>query len=196
MKKIIEYIIAGTLFIVPFAISIWVLYRIFIFLEKITGQFFQKFIPALYFPGMGLVSLLVILLFFGFLAKNVLGRRIFRYLEKIFLALPLLNKIYTFFRTVGDNILNPEKKAFKDVVLVEFPEKGTYMLGFITGKPPMQIAEKNPEKNLVNIFIPLPNNFFIMKENSELQKIDLSAEEAFKLILSAGIFKTQQDTHT
>jgi len=194
MKKLLEYLLAGALFVVPFSISIWVLYRIFIFLEGVIGNLAKKLIPRFYVPGVGLISLILILLFFGFLAKNIIGRKLFKWLDASFRRIPLLNKIYGFVKTVAENVLRPEKKAFKDVVLIEFPCKDTYMLGFVTGKPPKEIEEKNPDRELVNIFVPLPNNFFIMKEGSQLKKIDLNVEEAFKLILSAGIFKKEEET--
>jgi uncharacterized membrane protein len=193
MKKIWEYILAGILFIVPFTISVWILYKIFIFLNGIIGNIVKKFIPAFYVPGIGIILLILILLFFGFLAKNVIGKKLFQFLNALFRRIPFLNKIYYFVKIVVENILSPNKKAFKDVVLVEFPGKDAYMLGFITGNPPKEIEEKTPDKQLVNVFVPIPNSFFIMKDASELKKIDISIEDAFKLIFSAGVFKKDEN---
>lgn len=193
MKKIWEYLLAGVLFTVPFAISIWILYKIFIFLNGILGEIVKKLIPAFYVPGLGLIILILILLFFGFLAKNIIGKKLFQLLNALFEKIPILNKIYYFVKIVVENILSPNKKAFKDVVLVEFPGKDTYMLGFVTGKPPKEIEEKVVDKELVNVFVPIPNSFFIMKNASELKKVDLNIEDAFKLIFSVGVFKKEEN---
>lgn len=80
--KLRNYLISGTLIIVPAAISVWILWKIFIFLEGFIGQWLQKTIPNLYVKGLGLVSLIVLIFILGFLAHNVFGKRILRYIEK------------------------------------------------------------------------------------------------------------------
>ncbi|MFH0795905.1 MAG: DUF502 domain-containing protein, partial [Candidatus Omnitrophota bacterium] len=100
MRRLKKYFIAGLLFIVPVSFFLWVLYKIFVFFEGITGGFLKKFLPSFYLPGVGLLSLVLLILFFGFLAYNIIGKKVLLFFERFFENLPFVSRLYKLIREV------------------------------------------------------------------------------------------------
>lgn len=190
MKTLRKHFISGILFIIPVSLSIWILFKIFLFLENILGNFFKRFFPNIYTPGIGLVSLILLILLIGFLANNFLGRKILNLIEAIFENIPFLNRIFNFIKSIVNRIIERKTDLFKGVVKIKLPDN-SYTIGFITG-------EKN-EKNEVFVFVPTVPNIstgivlIIPKDNVE--KIDMSVEDAMKIVISMGIFSPENGSN-
>ena len=180
MKVLKKHFIAGVIFIVPITISIWVLFKIFVFLENILGNFFKKFFPNIYSPGIGFISLILLIFFIGFLANNFFGRKILSLIEDLFENVPFLNKIFKFTKSIILKITEKKEKVFKGVVKIKF--QNGYTLGFITGD----------FDNNFCIFIPTVPNIstgivlILPKEQAEI--LNIPVEDAIKLVVSMGIF--------
>lgn len=185
MKTLKKHFISGLIFIIPISLSLWILFKIFLFLENILGTFLKKFFPNLYTPGIGLISLILLILLIGFLANNLLGKRFLNFVEKLFENTPFLNRIFNFIKTIVKNILEKKTNIFKEVVKVKLPND-SYTIGFITG-------EESLEDNYITVFIPtVPNistGIVIMVQKEKVEKMDISIEDALKLVVSMGIFK-------
>ena len=82
MKNLRRYFVSGLIFIIPISLSIWILFKITVFLEGIVGNFFKKYFPAIYTPGIGFISLILLILIVGMLAHNFVGRKILYLIEK------------------------------------------------------------------------------------------------------------------
>jgi len=186
--KLRNYLISGTLIIVPAAISVWILWKIFIFLEGFIGQWLQKTIPNLYVKGLGLVSLIVLIFILGFLAHNVFGKRILRYIEKIFLAVPVLNKLYNFVHSILEQIFRKEKLVFYGVALIQLSEQIT-TIGFITSKQALTEDMGNDYWTVYIPTVPTPTGGFILTVHKDkLKVLPISVETGMKLVLSFGIY--------
>lgn len=190
MKTLRKHFISGILFIIPVSLSIWILFKIFLFLENILGNFFKRFFPNIYTPGIGLVSLILLILLIGFLANNFLGRKILNLIEAIFENIPFLNRIFNFIKSIVNRIIERKTDLFKGVVKIKLPDN-SYTIGFITG-------EKN-EKNEVFVFVPtVPNistGIVLIMPKDNVEKIDMSVEDAMKIVISMGIFSPENGSN-
>jgi len=180
MKTLKKHFISGIIFIVPVSISIWVLFRIFIFLENILGNFFKKFLPDIYIPGIGFLSLILLIFFIGFLANNFFGKKILRFVEDLLENIPFLNKIFKFVKSIVLKITEKKENIFKGVVKIKF--QNGYTIGFITGE----------FGNDFCIFIPtVPNistGIVLILPKNEVEILNISIEDAIKLVFSMGLF--------
>ncbi|HOL50429.1 MAG TPA: DUF502 domain-containing protein [bacterium] len=175
--------------IVPAALSLWVLWKIFVFLESLIGQWIQKAIPQFYVRGLGFVSLIAIILILGFFAQNIFGRRIIRYLEKGFLSIPVFNKLYQFVHSILQQLFRKEKEIFHGVALVQL-SNDVSTIGFITSKEPVVSGLNN---DYWTVFIPtVPNptsGFVLFVHKDNLKPLPIGVEQGMKILLSFGIYK-------
>ena len=185
MKNLKNYFISGLIFIIPISLSLWILFKTIKFLEGILGNFLKKFFPNIYTPGVGFFSLILIILFIGFLAHNFLGKKLLRRIELLFEKLPGLNRIYNFIKSIIQNILSKKDKMFKGVVKIKFFD-GSYTIGFITEK-----SKLIQDENFLSVFIPtVPNistGFYVLVPESNVEKLDISVEEGLKIVISMGL---------
>ena len=125
----------------------------------------------------------------GVLARYYLGKRMIAWADSVMLRVPVLNKIYGTIRQVDEAFTSGKKSSFKTVVLVEYPRKGIYSVGFITSEQADEVREKTGKK-CVCIFIPttpIPTGgFLIIVPEEEIIKLDMSVADGFKYIISLG----------
>lgn len=191
MKNLKKYFISGLIFTIPISLSIWILFKAVIFLDGIFGNFLKKFFPNIYTPGIGFFSLILIILFIGFLTHNFLGRKLLGRIENIFEKLPVLSKIYNFIKSIIQNVLSKKDSVFKGVVKIKFFD-GSYTIGFITEKTKLVKDEK-----FLSVFVPtVPNistGFFVLVPEEMAEKLDISVEEGLKIVISMGLAENASD---
>ncbi|MCX7705692.1 MAG: DUF502 domain-containing protein [bacterium] len=189
-----NYFISGTLIIVPATISLWILWKIFIFLENLIGQWIQKAIPQFYVKGLGLVSLIAIILILGFFAHNVLGKRVVRYIEKLFLSVPVFNRLYQFVHSILQQIFRKEKQIFQEVVLITLAE-GISTIGFVTSK---ESVSRQQEFDYWTVFVPtVPNpttGLVLIIHKDRVKVLPISVEQGMRILLSFGIYNISNAT--
>ncbi len=187
LRRLRRYLVTGVLVLLPVAVSIWILWRLGLFFEGILGNFLKAHFPYLYAPGLGIVSIFIIILLVGIFSTNFLGRRLVKWGEGLLTRIPIFNKVYIFIKGIIDGILRDRKTLFQGVVLVEFPQKGSWTIGFVTGK---SFLIKEGEE-LTSIFVPTTPNittgFYLLLPAEKIEKLDLSIEEGMKLVVSMGI---------
>lgn len=191
--KLRNYFISGIIVIVPVSVSIWILWKIFVFLEGLIGQWIQRTIPDFYVRGLGFISLVAIILIIGFFAQNVFGKRILRYIEKLFLSIPVFNKIYQFVHSIVQQIFKKDKDTFREVVLVNLGENIS-TIGFVTTKE--SIIKQGDE--YWTVFIPtVPNpttGLVLIIQKDNLKVLPISVEQGMKILLSFGIYNISNAT--
>lgn len=143
-------------------------------------------------PGLGVFTVLVIVVFVGMLAQNYLGKRILIFVEKILARIPLFSKIYIAAKQVSDSLLLQKRSFFKKVVAIEYPRKGIYSIGFVTGEADWQFASaQGKQEKLLYVYIcttPNPTTGFVIAvPESEIIPLKISVEEGLKLVISAGL---------
>jgi uncharacterized membrane protein len=187
MKKIFT---TGLLTILPLAITIYVFYLVFSFLDNLIGDLIQA-ILGYRIPGVGFAAGLLLILLIGFIASNIIGSRLVEYSHSLLQRLPLARGIYTSARQIIDAFTVQGKNAFQKVVLLEYPRKGLYVLGFVTGNSKGEIQEKTHASTL-NIFIPTTPNptsgMLILAPSHEVIELEMTVEEGMKVIISGGLF--------
>ena len=184
VRKLRAYFLAGILVTVPLGLTVWILIWIFngidSFLQPIVERIFGHNIP-----GVGFGVTVVLIFIVGIIASNVLGRRFLRYGESLLNRLPVARYLYNGIRQIIQAFAAPDKTGFMQVVLVEFPRKGTRTLGFVTNETPDESGKK-----LLNIFIPTSPNptsgFLQIVRDDEIVRTKIRVDDALKLVVSAG----------
>jgi len=142
------------------------------------------------FPGLGLLVVATALILLGALTESWLVSRVMKSFNGIIERLPVVRNIYTTVLKVAQSTLGGYDN-FSKVILIEYPRKGIYTLGFKTSECSSDLNEKLGAKNLINVFVPTTPNptsgFYLILPEDQVIDTDLKAEEAFKLIVSAGI---------
>ena len=141
-------------------------------------------------PGFGVIIALSILLLTGMLAANLFGRRFVEMWERILNRIPLVRSIYSSVKQISSTIFDPSGKSFRKVVLLEYPRKGLWSIGFLTNDS-MGDELCSVDDTLVSVFIPTTPNptsgFIIMTRKDEITELNMNVEEAFKFVISMGV---------
>tara|TARA_B100000902_G_C27288855_1_gene905990 strand:+ start:1231 stop:1860 length:630 start_codon:yes stop_codon:yes gene_type:complete len=193
LKRLRNYLISGLLFWIPLILSIIV---IKFFLEFINNLVPQKYLPEAIFnldtsiPGSGIILLFLIILSTGILVTNILGRRLVAIWENILNRIPGFRNIYNILKKVSDTILNTSSQSFKKAFLIQYPSKGIWVIAFQSGDYKGEAESVIGEKT-INLFVPTTPNptsgFFVLIARKDAYELDISVEDAFKLVVSAGV---------
>ena len=193
MKRLRNYFISGLLFWVPLALTVFV---IKFFLELINNLVPQKYLPEAIFnldttiPGSGIILVLIVILITGVLVTNILGRKLVALWEKVLNKIPGFRNVYNVLKKVSDTVFNTSDKSFKKAFLIQYPSKGIWVIAFQSGDYKGE-AESIIGEDIMNLFVPTTPNptsgFFVMMAKKDAFELDMSVEEAFKLVISAGV---------
>jgi len=143
-----------------------------------------------YIPGLGLVVMTVILILIGWLTAGFMGRLFLRVSERILRRMPVIRSIYGAIKQIFETVLKKQSNAFREVVLVEYPRRGIWVIAFITGRTEGEIQHIIKEE-VMNIFLPTTPNptsgFLLFVPKKELISLSMTVEEAIKMVISGGI---------
>ena len=192
LKRLRNYLISGLLFWIPLILTIVV---IKFFLEFINGLVPKEYLPEAIFnldttiPGSGIL-LFIIILITGILVTNILGRRLVALWEKLLNSIPGFRNIYNILKKVSDTVLNTSSESFKKAYLIQYPNKGIWVIAFQSGDYQGE-AKSIIGQELINLFVPTTPNptsgFFVLIPKKNAFELDISVEDAFKLVISAGV---------
>ena len=188
-----RYFFAGLLVLLPLVITIWFLGWIVGLMDGLLNFLPAQLNPFSYIPfavpGLGALFTLFIILFLGFLATSVVTRRALRIWDALLARIPIFRGVYSAVRKLVESIFGEQDQGRK-VVLLEWPRKGIYTVGFATGHAIGEIAAQSGDR-LVNVFVPTTPNptagFYLLVPEKDLIPLQMTAEEAFKLIVSGGM---------
>ena len=194
MATLRKYIIAGLLVWLPFAATIVIVKFLIDLMDKTVLLLQPEWQPAnllgFSIPGFGVIIALSILLLTGMLAANLFGRRFVEMWERILNRIPLVRSIYSSVKQISSTIFDPSGKSFRKVVLLEYPRKGLWSIGFLTNDA-MGDELCSVDDTLVSVFIPTTPNptsgFIIMTRKDEITELNMNVEEAFKFVISMGV---------
>ena len=192
-------LIAGLLVVIPLATTIWLATTVsrfvLAFLTSIPKQFnpfntLNPLLQELINLGVGLLVPLLGILLIGLMARNLVGRWLLEFGEGTLLRIPLAGSVYKTLKQLLETFLRDNSSRFRRVVLVEYPRPGLYALGFVTGVLASSL-QAGFEDTMLSVFIPTAPNpttggYAVVPESS-VRDIDLSVEDAFRTIISAGI---------
>ena len=193
MKRLRNYFISGLLFWIPLSLSVIV---IKFFLELIDSFIPQKYLPESIFnldttiPGSGIILVLLVILITGVMVTNILGRKVVALWERVLNKIPGFRNIYNVLKKVSDTVFNTSTESFRKAFLIQYPSKGIWVIAFQSGNYRGE-AESIIGEEIMNLFVPTTPNptsgFFILIEKKDAFELDMSVEEAFKLVISAGV---------
>ncbi len=192
--KIRNIFITGLLVTLPIMITFFFIRVLFRMIDSLLGPTVNELLSTmgLHFiiPGIGFILTLFIIFSIGLASKNVIGRKILKRFEKFLDGIPMVKSIYSGAKQVIHTISTAKKAAFSRVVLIQFPRKGIYSIGFITSEAQGEVQYVTKE-NVINVFIPtVPNpttGFFLMIPREDIIPLNMSIEDGIKLIISGGI---------
>ena len=188
-SKIRNNFIAGIVVLIPIGITLYLT----LFLIRVSGKIIPKEInPNNYLPfdipGVEILIALLIITFIGWLSLSFLGKKIFEIFNRILKKIPILRTIYSAIGQMTESFTKDDNKQ-KSVVLLEYPRKGVWAVGFATKENEGLIKEKIKEE-IINVFVPTTPNptsgFLLMVPKKDLIYLDVSFEQASKFIVSAG----------
>jgi len=201
-------LIAGLLVVIPLATTIWLATTVSRFVLAILTSIPKQFNPfntlnpllqELINLGVGLLVPMLGILLIGLMARNIVGRWLLEFGEGTLLRIPLAGSVYKTLKQLLETFLRDNSNRFRRVVLVEYPREGLYALGFVTGVLGSSIQADFPE-TMLSVFIPTAPNpttgwYAVVPERS-VKDLDLSVEDAFRTIISAGIVNSDEKAPT
>lgn len=144
---------------------------------------------ALLFRLVVLFLMLGLTIVIGALARNFLGRRVIRLGETVLETIPIVNRVYIALKQISQAFWGQNKTVFSHVVLLEYPRRGLYTLGFVTSRGRGEVKARTDER-LINVFLPTTPNptsgWFVMVPEDHAVRLDMKVEDALKMIISGG----------
>jgi len=192
-KRIRNYFITGIVVLIPIGITIYLT----LFIISISSKILPKELNPNHYlpyniPGLEILISLFIITFIGMLSLSFIGRKLLNLFNNILKRIPILRTIYSAIGQMTQTFTKNDNSK-KNVVLVEYPRKGSWAVGFATKDNSGEISEKT-NKKLVNVFVPTTPNptsgFLLMFPKDEIIYLDMTFEEASKFIVSAGTSDT------
>lgn len=188
-----RYFLAGLLVFLPVVITLWFLGWVIGLLDGLLDVFPAGVHPNTYLPfaipGLGAIVTVTLILFLGILTRGVATRRFLAAWENIFVKIPIFRGIYTAVQKLVQTFLGQSQNS-RQVVMIEYPRKGIYTVGFAMGRA-WQELERKQDAQLVNVFIPTTPNptsgFYLLVPTTEISPVNMTMEEALKLITSGGL---------
>lgn len=204
IKKIRGYLLTGLVFWLPIFVTVIIISSLLEWLNNVESVLPQAYRPSTILgysvPGIGVVIALALFIVTGILVTNWLGQKFVNLGESFLQRIPLVRVIYHTTKQIIQALLISNGKSFRQVVMIQYPKANTWTLAFLTGE-----IETNEVEGLASIlytvYVPTTPNptsgFFLMLEEKEFIRLDISVEEALKMILSLGaipqsLFKTKR----
>ena len=187
--RIRNYFIAGVVVLIPIGVTVYLT----IFLVSISSKILPKEINPNHYlpyniPGLEIIISVILITLIGWLSLSFIGKRLLDLFNNILKKIPILRTIYSALGQMTETFTNTDKEK-KNVVLVEYPRKGSWAVGFATKENSGEISDKTKRK-LINVFVPTTPNptsgFLLMFPKEDVIYLDLTFEEASKFIVSAG----------
>ena len=193
-----RYFLSGLLVFLPVVITLWFLGWVIGLLDSVLDVLPAGLHPNHYLPfaipGLGAVVTIGLILFLGFLTKGVATRRFLAAWDSIFVQIPVFRGVYTAVQKLAQTFLG-QSQSSRQVVMIEYPRKGIYTVGFAMGRAWHEL-EKNNETPLINVFVPTTPNptsgFYLLIPANEVAPLEMSMEEALKLITSGGLITPER----
>jgi uncharacterized membrane protein len=197
LAVITTFFVSGLFTILPITLTLSLFYIAWHFISKLTAPLHDIIVPPFLrtIPYFEVIFVVLIIIAIGALMDLVLARSLVHSAEKLVAKLPLINPIYSGLKQLTSAFSMQGKASFKHVVLVEFPRKGVYSVGFLSSDFPMELSPDKTTK-FYNVFIPATPNplhgaYVIFPEN-EVIITELSRQEAMSMIMSGGIIQPER----
>jgi uncharacterized membrane protein len=190
-----NYFLAGILVAAPIGITFWIAWNLIEFVDsRVTPLIPPRWNPETYLPfgvpGLGLVLAVVVLTVVGFLTAGYVGRALTRVGEHLLARVPVVRSVYSATKQIFETVLAQKSNAFRQVCLIEYPSRGVWAVGFVTGQTVGEVQGLTDETT-INVFVPATPNpttgFLLFVPQRDVHILDMTVEEGIKLVISGGI---------
>lgn len=189
LRRIFNYLVKGTIVLLPLAGAAFLIYWLFSSLDAAlnlsTWMFTDEFGNPIYVPGLGIISVLLILIFVGFLITNFVTEPIYNWFGRIINKVPLFSTLYTSLKDFTEAFVGDAKK-FNEPVMVEFNDTGLKRIGFLTQRDLSKIGLQGE----VMVYFPYAYSFagqVAIAKAEKVTRLNISATDAMKLVVSGGV---------
>ena len=194
-QRLRAYLFAGILVTAPIFITFYLAYILVTFVDsKITPLIPAKYNPETYLPfalpGLGLVVLVLAMMLVGAITASFFGRLWVRISERLLNQMPVIRSVYSAVKQILETVLAQQSNAFREAVLIEYPRRGLWAIGFLTGQTKGEVQNLT-EEDCINVFLPTTPNptsgFLLFVPKKDIVHLSMSVEEAIKMVISGGI---------
>ncbi len=185
-----KYLITGVLVLVPFVVTIYIMYFFFQITDGLLGVAVSRAI-GYRIPGMGLILTALICVSVGMIAQNYFGKRIIASVDNSLEQIPGVRSLYNGIKQVADVIVRNTRSEFKRVVMLEYPKEDSWVLGFVTGDFSLPAGSDRLDDDMVSIFVPTTPNptsgFLLIISKKKIIDTHMDIEDAMKVVISGGL---------
>ncbi len=202
VARLRAYFLAGVLVTAPVAITFYIVWLIVTFVDARVGRLIPaRYHPEAYLPfgipGLGLVIAVVVLILIGAVTAGYVGRIVLRINDALLARMPVVRSIYGATKQIFETVLAHKSTAFRQVCLIEYPRRGIWSIGFITGKTVGEVQDRTAEE-VVNVFLPTTPNptsgFLLFVPRRDIILLEMSIEDGIKMVISGGIVTPPEST--
>ncbi|HPL62893.1 MAG: DUF502 domain-containing protein [Syntrophales bacterium] len=198
-KQLKKIFLTGLAVVVPVGVTIYVLIFLIGLMDNILAIIPSGIHPdrllSFHIPGLGFIFTMILIFMAGLVTQSYLGGKVVSWGQDVFNRIPVIRNIYQPTKQIVDSLFSGKGRNFRRVVLVEFPSKGLYTIGFVTGLARGEVQEKTSE-DCINVFVPTTPNptsgYYLMIPEKSVVDLDMSVEEAFRLIISIGLVEPSE----
>ena len=208
--RIRNYFFTGLVIAAPLAITIYIVWGLVHWIDSLV----KPLIPARYdpdlllpfsVPGVGVVIAFVLITTLGFLTRNLLGRTLIAYGERLVGRMPFIRSIYGALKQIFETVFSSNAPTFHQVVLIEYPRRDTWSIAFVSTPARGEVRELLqtgvlPDDEILSVFVPTTPNptsgYLLFAKRSECIPLDMTVEEAAKLVISAGLVTPEYHKRT
>lgn len=192
MTHLRRWFFSGLLVWVPLGVTLFVLRTLIGLLDASLVLVPSAITPAWFrYPGSGAILTLLLVLVTGALTANLIGQKALDWMEAAFHRVPFLGPVYGGMKKVTETMFSGKGQAFQKVVLVEFPHRDSWTIGFVTAAPPAEVRYALGEKDMVTVFVPTTPNptsgFLLLKPANEVRELKISVQDGMQYLISLGV---------
>ncbi len=203
LARLRNHLLAGVIVAAPISITVWLSFQFIGFVDStVVPHIPPNYNPETYLPfslpGLGLLIVIVALIGIGAVTTGFVGRAFLRAGERVLARMPVVRGIYSALKQIFETVLAQKSQAFREVVLIEYPRRGSWALGFATGTTKGEV-QSTIDEEVVNIFLPTTPNptsgYLLFLPRSEVTFLSMTIEEGIKMVISGGVV-TPPDTRS
>jgi uncharacterized membrane protein len=190
-----NYFLAGVIVVAPISITFFIVWQVVQVVDNNVGKLLPaRYNPETYLPfsvpGLGVLLMVTLITLVGMFAAGFVGRAVMRASERLLNRMPVIRSIYGTLKQIFETVFSHSSQSFREVVLVEYPRRGIWAIGFLTGTTRGEIQTR-VEPQLLNIFLPTTPNptsgFLLFVPREDVLHLDMSVEDGIKMVISSGI---------
>jgi uncharacterized membrane protein len=197
MSRVRQHFLTGVLTITPVAVTAWILWRLYLFVDRALRPLLERIRPLETLPDvmvtvLGVVLSAILILLVGLVSRNLIGKAFFGLVERLLHTIPIVKGIFTAVKQIAEVFLGDGRQAFQRVVLFEYPRRGLWSLGFLT--------KDDPARDLIHVFLPTTPNptsgYLLLVPRADARFPDISVEDGIRLIISGGAVASEKDAES